>query len=278
MINTANTGLVDICVNLANGQFKSDREQILQRAHDNQVMQIINTGTDLASSAAGIDWSDGRTLFSTAGVHPHDAQTQLEHTDWHQQLRRLAVHKHVVAIGETGLDFNRNYSNRESQFQVFHQQIELAVELRKPLFVHDRESGGEVLMSLSRFSNLPDVVVHCFTGTAAELGSYLDAGFYIGITGWVADTRRGASLRALVPDIPLERLMIETDAPFLKPHNAPTEYPERAGSRTKRRNEPALLPYVLDSVARLRSETVSEIAQATATNARRVFNLPALGT
>ncbi|NKB97678.1 MAG: hydrolase TatD [Pseudomonadales bacterium] len=213
----------DICVNFANRQFTGEETAILERAFSVGVTHCIFVATDLATSRVLSDWKpdSGRddlpTCRSTAGVHPHDADSV--EADWYEQLRSIARKPNVAAIGETGLDFNRNYSTKSNQRRCFDAQIELAHELQKPLFVHDRESGGEVADRLAN-AQLAGVVIHCFTGTEEELERYLAAGYFIGITGWIADKKRGTELRRLIARIPLEQLLVETDAPFLRPQNA----------------------------------------------------------
>ena len=174
----------------------------------------------------------------------------------------------MVAIGETGLDYNRNYSSRADQRRVFEAQVELAARLRKPLFVHDRESGGETRRVLADCGGAVSCLIHCFTGTATELEGYLADGHCIGVTGWICDERRGRTLAELVPRIPAERLMIETDAPFLLPRTM-TPKPR------SRRNEPAFLPWVARRVAECRGEEVAEVMAQTRRNAERFFRLPA---
>lgn len=265
--------LTDICVNLSNSQFNSDRDQVLARAAAADVSRLLLVGTDIESSLFCADWARQREgLFATAGIHPHDADSAPD--DWLTQVRDLAEQVNVVAIGETGLDFNRNYSSRDGQISCFADQTALAEEMNMPLFVHDRESDGLVLDMLK--GTRVNVVIHCFTGNASELASYIEAGFYIGITGWICDIRRGQALRDMIGNIPLDRLLLETDAPFLRPHNTPDEWFDRNGldRRMKKRSEPALLPYVLEIIAANRSEPLSEIASATQINATRLFNLP----
>ncbi|MEM7001381.1 MAG: TatD family hydrolase [Pseudomonadota bacterium] len=266
----------DICVNLLNTQFNKDRDAVLSRAASCGVTRMMITATDIQTSRAAQAWCTADNLFCTAGVHPHDIGSVSD--DWLDQLRTLAGAPAVRAIGETGLDFNRNFSPRDAQLQGFEAQIELACSLHKPLFVHDRDSQGEVLKCLQKFqAGLPPVVVHCFTGTEDELKGYLEQDFYIGITGWVADQRRGAELREIVGQIPLARLLIETDAPFLKPHNVPADFLLQMGldaasnKNAKRRNEPAMLPFVAAAIAAHRPESEAEIAAASTANARRFF-------
>lgn len=274
----------DICVNLANGQFADEEVTILERAFSVGVTHCILVANDLASSHFLANWmiataagQGARRLpicRSTVGVHPHDADNL--DADWLDQVRSIALMPNVCAIGETGLDFNRNYSTQINQRRCFDAQIELAHELQKPLLVHDRDSGGEVAARLANANGgLPGVVIHCFTGSEDELECYLKAGYYIGITGWVADQKRGVELRRLVQRIPLEQLLIETDAPFLRPQNVPVDWhlANNLSSRHKRRCEPAHLPFVIDAIAASTRHSPEQISQATQKNAERLFNL-----
>ncbi len=257
---------LDICVNLLNAQFKKDRDSVVEQAFATGV-EFLVTATDLASTREAIAYCRTQGLRCTAGVHPHDAGELA--SGWLGELASLARHAEVCAVGETGLDFNRNYSPAAAQRKVFAAQIELAQRLDKPLFVHDRDTNGEVLEMLLAAGPLPPTTVHCFTGSAEELTGFIAAGFFIGITGWVADQARGGSLRELVPHIPAEQLLMETDAPFLRPHNAPAG----SQSRLKRRNEPALLPYVCEAIAQCREESAEELAGICRLNAQRAFRL-----
>ncbi len=240
---------------------------MLQRSVESGVERVVVTGTDVASSRAAVALCAAHAphLYCTVGVHPHDAATAPH--GWCAELEELASNPSVRAIGETGLDFNRNYSPPPVQQTVFETQLQLAARLGLPVFAHDRESGGAVADALQRHrSGLRDVVVHCFTGTEAELRRYLELGCHIGITGWVCDERRGAELKQMVSLIPSERLLIETDAPFLLPRTL--------SPRPKnRRNEPAHLVWIARTVADARGTTIGEIDAITSANARRVFAL-----
>ena len=260
--------LVDICVNLTNTQFRDQQQQIIERAARAGVDHMLLTGTDLVSSEALLGYAHEFKRRTTAGIHPHDAASAPD--DWLTQLIDIASHPLVAAVGETGLDFNRNFSPKTVQQEVFEAQIALAQQLKKPLFVHDRDSQGLVAECLTRAGALPPVVIHCFTGTPQELDRYLSDGYYIGITGWIADHRRGEQLRNLVADIPLQRLLLETDAPFLRPQNVDKQTLSQLG--IKRRNEPALLPFVLQAVAASRPESDSQIAAQTTQNAQDLFH------
>ena len=265
--------MIDIGANLTAPAFDADRTDVIARARDAGVRGIVVTGTDLASATAAADLAAGQEgLWSTAGVHPHDAKSVPD--GWLAIVEALAARDPVVAVGETGLDFHRNYSPRDVQREVFAAQIQLAVRLDMPLFVHDRDSGGETARLLADHRAVPErVVIHCFTGSRADLDTWLDAGYYIGITGWICDERRGGELRQLAPLIPDERLLIETDAPYLLPRTMPRRGPQAPANG--RRNEPGFLPWVAREVARCRSTTPGEIGALTARNARRLFRLPA---
>ena len=269
---TAAFALIDIGANLTDRQFSQNLPQTLQRARDAGVVHIVLTGTDLANSAGAVQLcaTDPHLLSACVGVHPHYAADVPD--DFCAQLRLLACNAPGVrAIGETGLDFNRDRSPRPVQQRIFEAQLELAIALQLPVFVHDRDSHGQVAATLARYrKSLPDVVVHCFTGDADTLDALLALDCHIGITGWVCDERRGNSLAELVPRIPDERLLIETDAPYLLPRSL-TLRPR------PRRNEPAFLVAVAQRIAELRQCNVEQIAAQTTANARRFFRLPAIG-
>ena len=250
--------MIDICVNFLNRQLQADPEMVLSRAEKSGVEGLVLCSTDLAMVAANIALCEqlgaakNLQYRTTAGVHPHDASTWDQHS--HAQLIKLASNPLICAIGECGLDFNRNYSTQEEQIRAF------------------RESQGQVLRMLTR-PNLPPAVIHCFTGSEDDLRGYLEAGFYIGITGWICDKKRGEDLRTMIKQIPLDKLLVETDAPFLRPQNAPSDFASKHGiaAKWKKRNEPALLAWVVEEVAQHRQESVAQIAQATSNNAKQLF-------
>lgn len=270
--------MIDIGVNLLHPQFDDDRYDVVARARASGVTSMLITSTDLESTKSAIAFAQTHDLFCTAGIHPHDAKDVP--ADYIDELTKLAASPTVKAIGETGLDFNRNFSPPDRQRRIFEAQLAVAASLKLPVFVHDRDSGDEVFQQLDEFADsLPGVVVHCFTGTRIDLHRYLNAGYYIGVTGWVCDEKRGGELRALVREIPLERLLIETDAPFLLPKGQlPDGFaswpPEGVSKRHKRRNEPALLSMVAGRIAALKGISLEEVARITAANARLLFRLP----
>lgn len=261
--------LTDIGVNLLHAQFAKDRQSVVTRARAAGVSRMLVTATNLeeAAAAAALCAEQGPGLWCTAGVHPHDAKDA--NVGWQSRLVELVALPQVKAVGEMGLDFHRDFSPRHIQVEVFRAQLAIAADCNKPVFVHDRDSGGMVQQLLNaQAPKPPGVVIHCFTGSREELLGYLDAGHHIGITGWVCDQRRGAQLRELVPLIPLERLLVESDAPFLRPHNAP-----KAQVKGDRRNEPALLHYVIEQLAQLYGYSPAAIAAASHDNAAALFQL-----
>jgi TatD DNase family protein len=266
--------LIDIGVNLLHPQFESDREAVVSRARDAGVVDMLITATDLELAHRAIEFSERHDLYCTAGIHPHDAKDAPG--DLAERLDMLAGSARVKAIGETGLDFNRNFSPPDDQRNVFEAQLELACSTGLPVFVHDRESDGAVFRALARHAGeLSGMVVHCFTGTKTDLNRYLELGCHIGVTGWICDERRGGELRALVRDIPLDRLLVETDAPFLLPHSTPDDWhAKHAPGAHKRRNEPALLQLVVDRIAEEMGVEPDEVRIRTAENARLLFDLP----
>lgn len=275
--------LVDIGVNLGHRSFHGDRDAVVARARAAGVGTLIITGTNLESSRSAIALARGAAsgLYATCGVHPHDAGRSDDRTL--AELRLLAAAPEVVAIGECGLDYNRDFSPRPAQQHWLGAQIELALERGLPLFFHERDAHAEFIRIVDRYATggrlAVPAVVHCFTGDAAALEAYLARGFYIGITGWICDERRGLGLQQLARQIPLARLLIETDAPFLLPRDLPrTQAPTQAAvtGSSRGRNEPAWLPHIARTLAACRDESAETIAAATTRNARALFRLPAV--
>jgi TatD DNase family protein len=257
--------LFDICVNLASERFDSDRDQIVHRAIAAGVKYIALTGSCLESSRRARDWAEkSPDLCSTAGIHPHGAEG-FNGSDIHT-LRRLADSHVVKAIGECGLDYNRDFSPKEDQKKCFAAQIQLSQELGLPLFLHHRDALEDFTAILDEAGELPPAVVHCFTHDREALYAFLDRGFSIGVTGWICDERRGDELRELAKEIPLDRLMIETDAPWLTPRDMRPK-PKRG------RNEPAFLPHILDRIAGHMGLPVDEVAEHSTSNALKFFGM-----
>ena len=259
---------IDIGINLAHDSYDADREAVIARAHDVGVPQMMVTGSCCASTRKAIELSrthPGR-LFATSGVHPHHA-TELT-PGLLAELDQLARAPEVVAVGECGLDYFRNYSPHEAQREAFHRQLELATRLGKPVFLHQRDAHSDFFAILrEHWRELAGGVAHCFTGGDAELDSYLDLGLAIGITGWICDERRGRHLLTLVRRIPADRLLLETDGPYLLPRDLD---PKPAS----RRNEPMYLPHIAALIAHARGEPVEVLARRSTEATRRLFKLP----
>jgi len=270
--------LIDIGANLSHDSFDHDRDAVLQRARDAGVVQLVVTGASREHSPKALALAQAHPgfLFATAGVHPHHASEYTDECD--AELRALHAHAEVVAVGECGLDYFRDLSPRPAQRRAFERQLQIGVDLAveglaangmgKPLFLHQRDAHADFMAMMKNFDGrLGPAVVHCFTGSRAELFDYLDQDWHIGITGWLCDERRGQHLRELVKHIPGDRLMIETDAPYLLPRTVKPQ-------PSHRRNEPMYLAHIVEELARDRGEEVAVTAANTAATARAFFRLP----
>jgi len=271
LLAAGTTMLLDIGANLTHESFAHDFDAVLARAQSHGVARMVVTGAsrDGSRDALTLALAHPGVLFATAGVHPHHAVDYDEATD--ALLRELATHAQVRAVGETGLDYHRNYSPHDVQREVFERQLRIAAELGKPLFLHQRDAHGDFIALLKRYRDkVPAAVVHCFTDTAEALRDYLALDCHIGITGWICDERRGTHLRELVKAIPANRLMIETDAPYLLPR---TVRPLPA----HRRNEPMYLRHIAEEIARDRGESFEVLAAHTTATAEAFFGIAATG-
>jgi TatD DNase family protein len=258
--------------------FDHDREAVLARAEATGVKTLIITGSSIAGSAEALAFARTHPQCRvTAGVHPHNAK------DWDAaalptaaaRLQELVLQESsesnpiIAAIGECGLDYNRNFSPPQMQRKCFEDQLVLAAQLKKPVFLHERDAFDDFVSILKQYrTHLPGAVVHCFTGRIAELEAYLALDCYIGITGWVCDERRGAHLIPLLRHIPADRLLLETDAPYLLPRNLPRAIRGKSG-----RNEPCFLSHIAAFAAKILGTTPDQLAAETSANAVRLFNL-----
>lgn len=261
---------IDIGVNLMNPAFDRDREAVLAAARLAEVSPLVITGSDIASSEAALAFARAhpKQCWATVGVHPHNAAEW--NTDTHNRLRELAAGElpqaGPVAVGECGLDYNRNFSPPDAQRRCFADQLALAAALGKPVFLHERDAFEDFAAILKQFRpNLTGAVVHCFTGGLRELETYLEMDCYIGITGWVCDERRGGHLIPLLAHIPVNRLLLETDAPYLTPRTLP---------QRPSRNEPRFLPHIAAYIADMLGKPPERLASETYANALRFFNRP----
>ncbi|MCK4711023.1 MAG: TatD family hydrolase [Gammaproteobacteria bacterium] len=259
--------LVDIGVNLTSNRFDKDIDEVIKSAVEAGVGKMVVTGTNIHESekAVALIQKYPGVLYSTAGIHPHDAKTFSKGSI--SELSRLLENDNVVAVGECGLDFNRNFSTPSDQLICFEAQLELAVEKQMPVFLHQRDAHKDFIKILSSYiDQLPAAVAHCFTGSGNELKAYLEMGLYIGITGWVCDERRGQELRSILNTIPLDRLMFETDAPYLLPRDVKPK-------PKSNRNEPKYLSHICQVVADSYAVDFAVIAEKSYQNSDRFFNL-----
>ncbi|MCE9679926.1 TatD family hydrolase [Shewanella sp. AS1] len=260
---------IDIAVNLVGSVLEKDLPLVIERARDKGVSPLIVIGSSLEESQQAITCSQHypNALYTTTGVHPHHA------SEWDKDsplsLRHLAQQANVVAIGECGLDYNRDFSPRPKQREAFAAQLTLAVELQMPVLMHERDAHEDFVAILKEYRpHLPGALLHCFTGNGEQLANYIEMDLHLGITGWVCDERRGQQLAAIVADIPANRIMIETDSPYLLPRSM---RPKPKSSK----NEPQYLPYICQTIAKLRGETEKDFAAQAYHNSCEFFGLQA---
>ena len=284
-ITPIHSPMIDIGVNLSNPRLMKRLEELMTKALEANVQGMILTGTDPKNSLETLEFMQGLeqtfpglNFWSTAGVHPHDAQQSLSqdfiHGTWLQQVKYCHEQsEQVIAVGECGLDYERNYSSPSEQRQVFEEQLKLAVKLQKTLFLHQRGAQDDFISMLKGYhSDLPKrnkalaAVVHCFTDDLSTLERLLDLGCYIGITGWIADERRAENLRQAVTQLPLNRVLIETDAPYLLPR---TLRPKPKNGL----NQPAYLPHIAEQLAFYMQINVETLKKAALTNTQTLFEI-----
>jgi TatD DNase family protein len=259
--------LVDIGANLTHDSFDEDRDEVLAAAKAAGVDKIVLTGSSVQSSLAAAELAANAPdfLYATAGMHPHHASDYDDNA--HETFEKLVADGAVVAVGECGLDYFRNFSPVDAQREAFQRQLDLAVDSGLPVFLHERDAHEDYVAILGpMMSGISRAVAHCFTGTEEQLKTYVDLGLYIGITGWICDERRGSHLQEIVAMIPPDRLMIETDAPYLLPRSLKPR-------PKSRRNEPKYLPEVLRVISQSTGRSEKELAGATYDNTRRFFDI-----
>ncbi len=257
--------MIDIGANLTHESFNKDRAEVIQAAVKNGVETMIVTGSNMSCSRQAFELTQEypEQLFSTVGIHPHHAIDYTAETE--DLIVELVQQDKVVAIGETGLDYFRDISPREAQIFSFEQHIKLAIETKMPLFLHQRDAHKDFYPIIKQYRDqLSNIVVHCFTDTKQALFDYLDLDCHIGITGWICDERRGLRLRELVGNIPSNRLMIETDSPYLIPRDLKLK---------TRRNEPKHLFHIAQVIAQLRKDDTESLIQKTTNTTLEFFSL-----
>ena len=252
--------MFDIGANLTSSHFSDDLDSVLDESFEAGVKKICITSSNLQDVRNAKKITErNKNLYYSVGFHPHNAKDfKIEF------LKDISIYlddPRAICLGEMGLDFNRNFSSREEQILCFESQLSLANSINKPLFLHQRDAHEEFLSILDNYKFNQKLIVHCFTGNLSELEDYLKRDFYIGITGWVCDLKRGLDLRECINHIPQDKLLIETDSPYLSPR------------KKIRRNEPKFLIDVAEEVARLRQQTKESIVKSSYENSLNFFNL-----
>ena len=259
-----NYSYFDIGANLTHESFEKDFITVIEEAKQNKIKKICITSTSIEDTKVSLKLleNDKNFFITTCGIHPHYADT-FKQSDI-EEIKKLSDHEAVKAIGETGLDFNRNFSKKENQLLCFKSQIEIAQELNLPLFLHQRDAHKDFMNCFTNVDLKVNAVVHCFTGEKKEFYEYLDKGFWIGFTGWICDPVRGKHMIDLISSMPLDRIMIETDSPYLLPKNLKIK---------GRRNEPKFIVEVAKKIAKLQNRDLKEITKIFFENSQKFFNL-----
>ncbi len=256
----------DAGVNLFSAQFDPDRQQVVAQAQAAGITELLLISSDLAETQLNLAFCRNHSgAFCTAGVHPHQADRV--HPDWLTILEQQLLQPEVVAVGECGLDYNRMFSEKQQQRRVFSAQLSLAKQHAKAVYLHERDAFSDQI-DLLQSHQVSHGFAHCFTGDDTLLRAYLDLGLYIGITGWLCDERRGGALQQALKFVPLDRLVLETDAPYLLPRNL-QDKPK------SRRNTPACLPAIGSKVAELLQLELAAVASMSRTNSLKLFGIPA---
>lgn len=258
--------LFDIACNFSSNRYDKDLDEVIKNAKNNNVTKflVVSASIDEIDKVYSIYQKYKSDCFFTVGTHPHHANEI--NADSIKKMRGLIEDLKPNSVGETGLDFFRNLSTLEEQTFAFEEQIKLSIEFNKPLFLHQRDAHDEFMKIITKYKNdINKAVVHCFTGTQKQLDSYLNLGFYIGLTGWICDERRNVELRKSLKNIPLNKLMIETDSPYLIPRNLNIKIKNN-------RNEPSNLPHIAKEIADIINVDKSELIDITFKNSIGFFN------
>ena len=259
-------GFIDIACNFTHESFKDNLNEVITNAEHEGVEKFVLLSASLADLELikEIQIYAPEKFFITAGIHPHHA-TEILDSNYDDLLDRLES-INPNAIGETGLDYFRNISPPDVQKKSFSMHIEIAKELSLPLYLHQRNAHDDFIRAIKENrNNFPKFIVHCFTGTQKELDEYLELGAYIGLTGWICDANRNIDLRQSIKNIPIDRMMIETDCPYLIPRNLPNK-------PKKNINEPKYLPHIANEIANLIGVEIDELKLATRNNAINFFS------
>ncbi|XP_036323561.1 3'-5' ssDNA/RNA exonuclease TatD-like [Rhagoletis pomonella] len=282
--------VIDAGANLTNKKYSRDLESVIQRAKDAGVQKIMVPGTSVKSSKEALRLSRiyPDIIYSTAGIHPHDSKSIVEEPNTWFEFEHIAASQECVAIGPCGLDYQRDFSEPETQKEIFEKQIHLACNLNKSLLIHERSAQQDVLDILDKFETLPPIIVRGFMGTADEAVKYLNRRFYISLTGYLCKDKSDSGVRKLLENgiLPIDRLLVETDSPFMYPNTRASKLPQHVKTGitersllylhrycTFQRNEPCSLPAIVEMIAAFMKKTPEEVALATAFNALKLFGL-----
>ena len=253
--------LADSHAHIDDERFDADRDEVVARALAAGVSLIVNIGADMASSARSVALAEKYPgIYAAVGMHPHDSQDMKEND--YRQLEQWANHPKVVAIGEIGLDYHYDLSPRPVQKEVFLRQLDVARKTGKPFIIHEREAHADMLDIIRYAARGLNGVFHCFSGSVETAREYLKMGFYISVAGPVTFPK-SVKTKEVAKAVPLDRLLVETDSPYLTPQ------PFRG-----KRNEPAYVRLVAEEIANLRDISLAELAETTTANVRRLFNIP----
>ena len=258
--------LFDIACNFSSNRYDNDLDEVIKNAKNNNVTKflVVSASINDVDKIYSIYQKYKSDCFFTVGTHPHHANEI--NAESMKKMRILVQDLKPSSVGETGLDFFRNLSTLEEQIFAFEEQIKLSIEFNKPLFLHQRDAHDEFIKIIMKYKNdINKAVVHCFTGTQKQLDSYLNLGFYIGLTGWICDERRNVELRKSIKNIPLDRLMIETDSPYLIPRNLIIK-------PKNNRNEPSYLPHIAREIADIINIDLSKLIDITYKNSISFFS------
>ena len=258
--------LIDIGSNLLDKQLLKNFNAIIDKSKKYNIKNIIITSSHINDTRKAKELIDKEPsyLYTTVGFHPHNAKDYQD--KYYSQMKELCDLDYVKAIGECGLDYKRNYSSQDQQIYCFQRHLDLATEINLPMFLHEREAHYDFLNLVRQYINqIEDIVVHCFTGNKESLKNYLDIGCYIGITGWITDPKRGYHLHDIIKYIPDDRLMIETDSPYLLP------FSDRITNKSY--NEPCNLIYVAEEISRILKKDKEELYLQIYNNTCKFFNL-----
>lgn len=258
--------LFDIACNFSSNRYDNDLHEVIKNAKNNNVTKflVVSASINDVDKIYSIYQKYKSDCFFTIGTHPHHAN-EINSVSM-KKMRILVQDLKPSSIGETGLDFFRNLSTLEEQIFAFEEQIKLSIEFNKPLFLHQRDAHDEFIKIIMKYKNdINKAVVHCFTGTQKQLDTYLNLGFCIGLTGWICDERRNVELRKSIKNIPLDRLMIETDSPYLIPRNLIIK-------PKNNRNEPSYLPHIAREIADIINIDLSKLIDITYKNSISFFS------